>query len=228
MSKYLKILSDKNMLFLEDDMQMAKHISDLLGMFVENLFHATSIQEATELYNSKKIDIIISDIKLKKDNGLDFIKSIRKIDDKIPIMIISGHKDEEFLLKSIPLNLTAYLLKPIKYEELLNALSLCGERLAMINIKSIHLKDNIYFDTDTKILSSDGIAIELTKKELLFIELLINNKNKLLTKELIWQYVYSDDDASDSAITNMIMRLRKKLGKNFIYTIPDVGYRLIP
>ncbi|MDP3292784.1 MAG: response regulator, partial [Sulfuricurvum sp.] len=115
----LEQLKDKTVLFLEDNVELALNATSLLNIFVQKVHHVSTITEAELLFEKSHIDIIISDIKLKNENGLDFIRKIRSTNVQIPILIISGHKDEDFLLRSIPLGLTAYLLKPIKYDELI-------------------------------------------------------------------------------------------------------------
>jgi two-component system, OmpR family, response regulator VanR len=221
----LERLKDKTILFLEDNAELAVNATSLLNIFVQTVHHVTTISEAVLLFEKSHIDIIISDIKLKNENGLDFIRKIRSTNVQIPILIISGHKDEDFLLRSIPLGLTAYLLKPIKYDELIQALERCSEKLGLNQMQKIELKEGWYFDTEKKILTKEGENLSLNKKEALFMELIAHNRDRLITKDMIQSAVWEFEDMSDSALTNFILRLRRRFGKTFIYTIPDLGYR---
>ena len=101
----LERLKDKAILFLEDNIEFATNSIDLLHVFVQDVYHAQSISEANVILDSNLIDIIICDIKLKNENGLDFIRDFRKKNTKIPIIVISGHKDEEFLFRASDLQL---------------------------------------------------------------------------------------------------------------------------
>lgn len=224
----LTYLKDKTILFLEDNMEFAANTTVLLHMFVQKVLHAGNIADAKRILANETVDFIISDIKLKNENGIDFISDIRQNNTKIPIIIISGHKDEEFLFRSIPLGLTAYLLKPIKYENLIDALSRCADKLKSEYQNQKELKEGWIYDSDTKTLSKEGKKYSLNKKETLFMELLAANRDRLITKEMLQSYVWLEDDMSDSAITNFIMRIRRRFGKDFIYTIPDLGYRFKP
>ncbi len=222
----LKYLKDKTILFLEDNVEFAVNTIVLLEVFVQKVYHAQTISEAHNLFNHYPINIIICDIKLKNENGLDFIRDFRENDTDTPILIISGHKDEEFLLRAIPLRLTAYLLKPIKYEAMLDALNQCAEAIQLNRIEKIELKEGWYYDSRNKFLEKEGQVFSLNKKEALFMELLSQNRDRLITKEMINAAVWQYEEMSDSAITNFLLRIRRRFGKNFIFTIPDVGYRL--
>ncbi|AFV97796.1 MULTISPECIES: response regulator transcription factor [unclassified Sulfuricurvum] len=222
----LERLKDKAILFLEDNIEFATNSIDLLHVFVQDVYHAQSISEANVILDSNLIDIIICDIKLKNENGLDFIRDFRKKNTKIPIIVISGHKDEEFLFRAIPLGLTAYLLKPIKYEMLINVLKQCLEMIEIHQMEKIELKEGWFYNIENKCLEKEGITHTLNKKEALFMELLSQNRDRLITKEMINGSVWQFDEMSNSAITNFILRIRRRFGKNFVFTIPDIGYRL--
>jgi len=222
----LENLKHKTILFLEDNLEFAANTINLLQMFVQTVYHAQEIEQARTILSSNPIDIIICDVKLKNENGIDFIRDVRTKDTKIPILIISGHKDEEFLFRAIPLGLTAYLLKPLKYETLIDALKQCVDAIDAHQMKKIELKEGWYYDVENKCMEKGGILYTLNKKEALFIELLSKNRDRLITKEMVDAAVWGYDEMSDSAITNFILRIRRRFGKNFIFTIPDVGYRL--
>jgi DNA-binding response OmpR family regulator len=222
----LENLKHKTILFLEDNLEFAANTINLLQMFVQTVYHAQEIEQARTILSSNPIDIIICDVKLKNENGIDFIRDVRTKDTKIPILIISGHKDEEFLFRAILLGLTAYLLKPIKYETLIDALKQCVDAIDAHQMKKIELKEGWYYDIENKCMEKGGILYTLNKKEALFIELLSKNRDRLITKEMVDAAVWGYDEMSDSAITNFVLRIRRRFGKNFIFTIPDVGYRL--
>jgi two-component system, OmpR family, response regulator VanR len=222
----LERLKDKTILFLEDNVEFAANTSSLLQVFVHSVHHAKTISEAHQILNSDSIDIIICDIKLKNENGLDFIRNFREKDSTTPILVISGHKDEDFLFRAIPLRLTDYLLKPIKYETLIDALTRCLEVIDTCQMKKVELKEGWYYDTENKCLQKEGQVYTLNKKEAFFMELLSQNRDRLITKEMINAAVWQFEAMSDSAITNFILRIRRRFGKNFIYTLPDIGYRL--
>lgn len=221
----LDYIKDKTILFLEDNFDFAKNTTALLSIFVKNVLHVTTIKDAKAMFIAHKVDIFISDIKLKNENGIDFISELRASKKTFPIIIISGHKDEEFLFRSIPLNLTAYLLKPIKYEDLIDALKRCSEKLKADLKDEKELKDGWVYNSELKIVLHRGEKFSLNKRESLLMDLLCINKDRLITKDMLQASVWQEDEMSDSAVTNFMLRIRRRFGKDFIYTIPDLGYR---
>ena len=217
-------LSILNVLFLEDNEEFAKNTEEFLNIYFKNIYHAATIKEALEFFNDKKIDVIISDIKIKDDNGLTFIQSIRKINNDIPIVILSAHKDEEFLFKAIPLNIFSYELKPLSYKKFMELLNKLSSKLSDNNV--VVLKDNLKYNFGDKRLYLGENAIKLTKREMLFIELMVKNIGEVVTNDMIQRNVWEDKFMSDSAIKNLIFRLRKKVDLPFIKTVQSIGYKL--
>lgn len=221
----MEILKSKNVLFVEDNEEFAQNFMTLLELFVHKIWYCKDIESAHKTFQSEQIDIIISDIKLNNENGLSFIESIRKIDTHIPIIILSGNKNEAFLFRAIPLNLSAYLLKPIKYKDFIESLEKCACSFTKSN--TIILKNGCIFDPSNHLFYlQDGTPIELHKKESAFIKLLIENGHHIVTKDRMLESIWNYEDISEGAIANFIMRLRKKVGKNLIYTVPEIGYKL--
>jgi DNA-binding response OmpR family regulator len=221
----LYTLKERHILFLEDNEEFAQNFLTLLGLFVSKIFHAKTIAQAHEILLDQKIDIIICDIKLHHENGLSFIESVRQTNATIPIIVLSGNKSEEFLMRAIPLNLTAYLLKPVKYKELIDTLNRC---MTTLNANDhVLLKNGYAFDRNNRVLfTNEGYKIDLNKKETAFVELLIENQNRVVTKAMIYETLWNFDDVSDQALLNFVMRFRKKVGKNFVQTVSEAGYRL--
>ena len=217
-------LKSLNVLFLEDNQEFANNTIELLNMFFNKIYHAPSIKKSLALYKSNEIDIIISDVKVKDGNGLDFIKAIRKINTDIPIVVLSAHKDEDFLLKAIPLNITAYELKPLSYNNFLLLLNKLA--LKFKSEDEISITDDIIYNFKEKILCINDIDVTLTKKEIIFMELMIDNIDKIVTTDMIQEHVWGNKPMTEAGLKNLIFRLRNKTFKKFIITIQSVGFKL--
>jgi DNA-binding response OmpR family regulator len=222
----LEQLKTKQMLFLEDDEELSRMMIPIFNVFVKEVFYAQHIAQAREVMQTHTIDLIFTDIHLNNENGLDFVKEIRGDTEEIPIIVLSGYKDEPLLLKAIPLGLTDYLIKPINYTQLTIAFEKCLSKIMKLNHLMIALSNGFSYDADQKKLLKEGVSYELKKKELLFIELLSKNKNRLITKEMIQESVWEYEEMSDAALYNFIMRIRNRFGKDFISMISNLGYRL--
>ena len=223
----MKFLGDKNLLLLEDSDEFIENAISLFNMFVKTTFVAKNIKEAFNILENEDIDLIISDIHLKKESGLDFIEEIRKTNNEIPILILSGYKDEDLLFKAMSLNLSAYLFKPINFKALMEAFEKCENKIKFNNQAIVELKDGFKYDKELKRIIKMNEIYELNKKEILFFEMLCENKKRIITKDMFIKFVYEYEPMSDSALNNFILRIRKRFGKNFLYTIPDIGYKMI-
>ena len=217
-------LKELNILLLEDNTEFAQNTIQTLEIYFKEVFHSTNIKDALSIFSHSRIDIIISDIKVADGNGLDFIKLIREFNSDVAIVILSAHKDEEFLFKAIGLNILSYELKPLSYEKLNKLLNTISKKFD--NEKEVKIGENILYSYVTKELYENNKAIKLTKKEILFIELLIRNHDNIVTNRIIQRDIYEDKVMSESALKNLLLRLRKKVNKEFITTITNVGYKL--
>ncbi len=217
-------LKNLTVLFLEDNQVFAEHTIYFLELYLNKVIHCVSMKDAISTFKEEKIDIIISDLKVADGLALNFIEEIRNTDKEIPIVVLSAHKDEEFLFKAIPLGLTSYEIKPINFTDFKNLLNKCAQSIG--NESLVFIKDDISYDYNKKSIYKNNLEILLSKKESLFIELLIKNKNSVTSKDDINNYIWENEFMSESALKNFLLRVRKKLGKEFFYTIQNIGYRL--
>ncbi len=141
MNKNLDILKNINILYLEDDENLLKHTSDILEDFVANIYGVKNTIDAMKILLEKKEDVIISDILLENENGINFLKYIKSKDILIPAILTTAHTDTNYLIESIKLKVENYLLKPINIDELLN--SLYDVILPKIQEKEIKKNSNI-------------------------------------------------------------------------------------
>lgn len=141
MNKNLDILKNINILYLEDDENLLKHTSDILEDFVANIYGVKNTIDAMKILLEKKVDVIISDILLENENGINFLKYIKSKDILIPAILTTAHTDTNYLIESIMLKVENYLLKPINIDELLN--SLYDVILPKIQEKEIKKNSNI-------------------------------------------------------------------------------------
>ena len=86
----MNFFNDKKLLLLEDSNEFVENAIALFNMFVKKTFVAKNIKEAFEILEKEKIDLIISDIHLKNECGLDFIKKFRETNNETPILILSA------------------------------------------------------------------------------------------------------------------------------------------
>lgn len=231
MDKHTKntILRDLSILYIEDEENIRKNITATLELLVFKVFAVASYEKAIEAFNLNKIDIIISDINLQGKTGLDFCKEIRVDNLVIPIVLLTAHLDTNYLLDATKLKLVDYLIKPIDFKTLHNVLIKCVDELLVQNMFKIKFMNETEFDINMKVLLNNKKEdIKLTSKELLLLEYLIKNSYRVVPhleiKTKIWE---KPEEVSDSALKNLLNKLRKKIGKEAIDNISGVGFRLI-
>ena len=224
---YNEILKNLNILYIEDQENIRENIKKVLELICGRVFDVECISDAKSIFNNKKIDIIISDINLPDFDGISFVEQIRQNDKKIPVILLTAYTDTKYLLKATKLKLVDYLTKPIDFQDLNNALNRCVDELLENSKYTIEFEDNVLFNVVEKKLQKDNKEINLTSKELTLLEYLINNSNRVVSQEELKTNIWDDYlETTDSALKNLLNKLRKKVGKNTISNISGVGYKI--
>lgn len=219
-------LKNTNLLYVEDDEIIRKQYVYVFKNFFASVTEAGTALEGLDHFEKSSFQCIISDIVMSDINGIEFIQEIRKRDSTIPIVIFSSHPTQKYLLESIKLNLTSFLIKPASFMDIKNVLEECAVKMVNEQLLHIHLGNDIHYCPIKKTIFESDNSHVLTKKESLFLELLIKNRSRLVTREEIESVVYFDQEMSESALKNLILRLRKKIPADIIINIAGHGYLL--
>ncbi len=222
----LQKLKTLTILYAEDEDGIRKKISDSLRYYVKDVIEAQDGQIALKLYKELKPDIVFTDIKMPKKDGIELVKEIRKDDKQTPVVMITAHTDEEYLLSVVDLHLEQYIIKPINLKDLKNSLQKCLDVISNNHSVSKELPYGYGYDFDTKILTCRDKIIKLNKKEIAFFELLIQNRHRVVTYAEFQNYIWQDDFMSDDALKSLVRNIRKKFPKDYIKNLSGVGYRL--
>jgi len=126
-------MSAKNItiLYVEDDENIRLNTKRPLQYLSNKLFLASNGLEGLKIYKKEKIDIVISDIKMPKMNGIEMAKEIKKINPDQYIIFITAHSDTNFFLEAIDLQVDGYILKPIDYNLLKNKVFKISEQIKL-------------------------------------------------------------------------------------------------
>jgi two-component system, OmpR family, response regulator VanR len=221
------ILKKLTILYVEDEKAIRENIKKVLIILCEKIYDVESSEEAKSILENNHIDIIITDINLPNTNGIDFIKELRLIDKTIPVILLSAYTNKEYLLAAAKLKLVDYLTKPIDFKELSKALHNCVYDILDNSRYVINFLNNVQYNVLHKKLYLDDSEITLTSKELLLLDYLIKNNNRVVTHDELKINIWEDSfDATDSALKNLLNKLRKKIGKESIENISGVGFRI--
>lgn len=226
LEKFEFILHNSTILLVEDEENLRNSFAKVLLLYVGQIYTASDGEEAFAIYKSKHPDIIITDIKMPKLNGLELIKKIRHENLDIPIIVTSAYTDQDFLLESIKLSLVEYIVKPIKERDLTRLLETSAALLLKKSQTIIKLDDTSAYDYNNKVLIQNNTSIALTQKEIELFEILLMHKGTLVTRQSIEDKLYIYEEAPPSALKNLVFKLRKKIGNVIIQTVGNLGYTI--
>ena len=221
--KVLEQFRNYRILCVEDEEGIRKRLVSTLKYYFDDVFEASNGEDGYDLYLEYKPDIIISDIQMPKQNGIEMVESIRKKDFSTIIIMLTAYSSEEYLLQLINLNINHYILKPITSESLLSGIiKSFGSKLD----EKIYINDEVHFNVKEYELYYKDEIITLRKREKEFLLLLYKNKNSTLTYEQIEEYLWREKSMSMSALKTFIKELRQRLPSNLIENVPQIGYKI--
>ncbi|MDA7817845.1 EAL domain-containing protein [Sulfurimonas sp.] len=134
MKELLSMSRDLKLLYVEDDPNAFTTTLNLLNNFFENIVTAVDGEDALEKFNAEKFDLILSDISMPNLNGIDMLKKIRETDKDIAVIFLSAHSDSKYFLDAIDLNIDSYITKPIKHDQVLNALYKVTQKIHLLKM----------------------------------------------------------------------------------------------
>ena len=211
-----------SVLYVEDEDGIRNNIEEILKHLFKEVQTAKNASDAYKKYIQNKPDLIITDIKMGNETGLDLIKKIRETDSKTRVIVTSAHTDLDYLLEATQLHLVKYIVKPITNDNLMEALESFVK--SYDDNKIYNLNENWIFNSSKSIVSNGNEEFILTKKESIFLKLLIT-KNRVISYEELENAICDDDSIMTSnAMRLFIKNLRKKLPDNFLKNMQGIGY----
>ena len=219
---FINKLSAFCVLYVEDEDGIRNNIEEILKHLFKEVSSAKNASEAYIKYIQNKPDLIITDIKMGNETGIDLLKRVRETDSKTRVIITSAHTDLNYLLEATELHLIKYIVKPITNDKLMEALEAFVK--SYDDNKIYNLDQNWVFDSSKSTVSNGNEAFVLTKKESIFLKLLMT-KNRIISYEELENSIWDDDSIMTSnAMRLFIKNLRKKLPENFLKNMQGIGY----
>lgn len=222
-----KKLKDLKILFVEDEDIIRKRTVSSLKYLVLEVVEASNGLEALQKIETFTPDLIITDLQMPFMSGIELIKKVRAKEQKLPIMVLTAHTSEKYLMQLIDMHIEKYIVKPITLEKLIEALEdFLNSSITYETIQK-KLPFGYEYNWNQKLLMYENGLISITKKEILFLELLFKNLQNITTYEQLQRVVWQDSVMTDNALRSLVSGLRKKLPKDFIFNLSGVGYKLI-
>lgn len=207
-------------LLVEDNKSISDNLKYTFNMNNIDLDVTNNIKSTKEYLEHNKPNLIILDVTLPDGNGFDLYKSeLSKMN--IPVIFLTACDTEESIVEVLNMGASDYITKPFRPLELIARIN------KILHKKTIKIKD-ITIDMNKMIVTKNNEIINLTTLEYKILNLLIENINKVVTRDRIidsiWEW--TGNDVNDNTITVYMKRIREKLNSDIIITIKGIGYRI--
>jgi DNA-binding response OmpR family regulator len=221
----LGVLENRVVLYAEDEAGIRGNVEQILSLFFKSVLVAKDGKEALELFEDFHPDVVMVDICMPHIDGLDVIGKIRKTNKKIPVIVLSAHRDEPHLWRAVEQKITKYLTKPFNKNDLIEALSICALELVE-DALHVNIAPDCVYNASQKSLTCKGEKISLTNQESRLLEYFIACKGQTLSFEAIEEHLWGYEAPGKEAVKAIIKSLRKKVGKDTIINHYGIGYCL--
>lgn len=221
-------------LIVEDDSDINNFINDYFVIKGYTTIQAFSGTEGLlRLKNEKNICCVILDLMLPGISGEEIIQEVRKVSD-VPIITVSAKNEEEAKIEVLKLGADDFLLKPFNLEELQLKVERNIQKYLnqQVSYKKHEEFKNIILNQETREVFVDGQNVYFTSKEFDILMLLIQNPNKVISKERIFKEVWHEDYCIDTqTVTVHIKNIRKKIKEinpttPTIETVWGIGFKI--
>ncbi|WHY67101.1 response regulator transcription factor [Neobacillus sp. SuZ13] len=218
------------LLLIEDDKTLFNEIKERLTGWSYDVYGIDDFSKVIQEFTIIKPDLVIIDIQLPKFDGFHWCRMIRSISN-VPILFLSSRDHPTDMVMSMQLGADDFIQKPFHFDVLIAKIQAILRRVYNYNNEPISLKAwcGATVDFEKNTVANDSGSIELTKNEIYILKLLIEQKNKIVSREELIKSLWDDERfVSDNTLTVNVNRLRKKLEElglgQYIETKVGQGY----
>ena len=222
-------------LVIEDDKYISNFIAVSLKKGNYEVYISQSAADGLFMFASYRPDIILLDLGLPDQDGLEIIKELRQFTE-IPILVVSARGQENDKIEALDMGASDYVTKPFHMGELMARIRVAERALALRGVNSeetIYKFDYLTVDYEKRRVLVDDAEVHLTPLEYKLLLLLIENQGKVLTHNYIIRKIWGYEAGGDNKSLRVFMaNLRRKIGKgdsgcHLISTEVGVGYRFL-
>jgi DNA-binding response OmpR family regulator len=215
-------------LLVEDEMDMATALTAALSRHDIVVDHARTLEIAEEACRSGVHDAVLLDRKLPDGDGLSLIPLLRREQAGLPIIVLSALGTLDQRVAGLDHGADDYLAKPFSTDELLARLRAVMRRPAQLGESAVSV-GKLRFNLTERLAEVAGEPLDLTRRELLALEILVRRSGRTVARSALEEAVYGyDDEIASNTLDAHISRLRRKLsGAGVeIHGIRGLGYLL--
>ncbi|MGN0814907.1 MAG: response regulator transcription factor [Candidatus Coproplasma sp.] len=217
-------------LIVEDDRELNKTVCSFLN---SSGYQATGCLSAVEAYDaleSDAFDLIVSDVMMPDINGFEFARSIREVNDEVPILFMTALDDFASKQRGYRVGVDDYMVKPIDLDELFLRIGALLRRAKIAASRKLEI-GSFVMDADERTACLNGEEIPLTKREFSILYKMLSNPKKTFTRtQLMDEFWDSDSETAPRAVDVYMTKLRAKFAdcEDFeIKTVHGLGYKAV-
>lgn len=218
------------LLMIEDNARLAEYVSTACRAKGFAVDHVGTAADAHASLDTTNYDAVILDLGLPDSDGLSWLQEIRRKNDQTPVLILSARDGAQTVVSGLNLGADDYLSKPFEFDVLIARIRALLRRPGRA-LSVVLTEANVSFDTSTREVRVNDHLIELGRREMDGLELLMRRTGRVVPKAAIEEAIYAfGDEVASNAIEVLIHRLRKRIrdagGDLHIHTVRGVGYLL--
>ena len=218
-------------LVIEDDVRVANYIVKGLQEAGHVADHVADGNDGLLAAMTEAYDLLVVDRMLPGVDGLTIVKSVRASENRVPVLFLSALGEVDERVKGLRAGGDDYLTKPFAFSELIARIEALARRSADPEETSTLEVGGLKMDLLGRVVSRDGVTIELMPREFRLLEYLMRHAGQVVTRtmllEAVWDYHF---DPRTNVIDVHISRLRRKIDRGYaqplIHTIRGAGYVL--
>ena len=213
-------------LLVEDDILIGNGIkSGLHGLgFVVDWFKDGGLGK--HALSAADYDAVILDLSLPNVDGLDILQGWRDAGSDVPVLVLTARDAIPQKIEGLNLGADDYLGKPFDLDEVAARLRALVRRRHGVPIRKL-CHGAVSFSPESRTVFQHDQPVSLGAKEVMLVELLLLNKQSVLSKAAIEEKLYPwGEEVSSNSVEVLVHRIRRKLGPDFIKTVHGVGYTL--
>ncbi len=215
-------------LIAEDELALNDLLQDALKMAGYETVSARHGQEAVKLIREKNPDLVILDINMPRMDGFEVLEKIRGENNTVPVIVLTARDEKGDKVQGFRLGADDFVTKPFGLEELVLRVAAVLRRSRPITEQNLVTVGDLKIDLNAYKVYFANNEIELSPTEYKLLEYLVENKDRVMTRDQILSAIWGIDFVSDSAVLDTyISYLRKKLPIDIqIRTVRGIGYQI--
>ena len=217
-------------LVVEDDAELNRSVCSFLN---QSGYEATGCLNASDAYDAmydKVFDLIVSDIMMPDIDGFEFVKTVRSLNEEIPILFMTARDDFAAKQRGYRVGVDDYMVKPVDLDELFLRIGALLRRAKIAASRKLTV-GSFVMDADEHTAYLDGEEIPLTNREFSLLYKLLSYPKKTFTRAQLMDEFWDVDTTSGPRTVDVYMtKLRSKLSEcdDFeIVTVHGLGYKAV-